>query len=285
MRMKHFKITFFFFFVLVSSCGLREKRFDGEYISPAQYDFSSPEKLILPQRLDEISGLTISPEDRFWVIEDESSVVFELQWPSKDIIRHSKFAKNMDVEEVLWTGKDLFALKSNGDIYEIKDIFSDSVRSNVYDFPYSGKRDLETLGVFDEHHLILYCKKCKMDEDNEASAFLFNTDTKTYSKAKDFKLKEKPMRKLLDEKDQFKLTIKPSAMSLHPIEDKFYILSSVGKWLLIMSRKGELEHLYRLDPKLFKQAEGMAFNSQGDLFISNEAAGGNANILKFSYRP
>ncbi|WP_200978732.1 SdiA-regulated domain-containing protein [Echinicola sp. 20G] len=284
--MHHFKFIVFFFFVIISSCGLREKRFDGKYISPPGYNLAEPEKLILPERLDELSGMTLAPNGHFWLIEDESSVIYEIAWPNNKIIRMSKFAKNMDVEDVLWTGNRLFALKSNGDLYEVIDVFDQDVSSIKHDFPYEGKRDLESVGHFDEEKLILFCKECKLDDDkNVSSAFWFNIKEGKYSEAKDFKLTEKKMRRLLQEQDEYKLTIKPSATALHPISGKLYVLSSVGKWLLIMDKFGDMESLYRLDPKIFKQAEGITFDDTGNMFISNEADGGNANILKFSYKP
>ncbi len=274
-----------FIFILITSCGLRENRFRGPYSSPKQYDLSKPEKMILPMVLDEISGLTIGPNNSIWAIQDESSIVYELKWPENRVIRRSKYAKNMDVEDILYMEKGLFTLKSNGDIYEISNVFSKEVEAQKHDFPFDGKRDLEALGHFDEERLILFCKECKMDKDkNVASAFFFDLKSKKFSMAKDFKLTEKKMRKLLNEETHYKLTIKPSAVAFNPINEKYYVLSSVGKWLLVMDKFGDYKEFYRLNPRLFKQAEGICFNQEGDMFISNEARDGNANILKFNYK-
>ncbi|GAB3662938.1 hypothetical protein GCM10028791_38210 [Echinicola sediminis] len=284
--MKSYKFLFYVFFIVTTSCGWREKRFDGDYQSPQTYDLNQPVKMVLPQLLDEISGLTIGENGHIWAIQDEASVVYELKWPDNKILRKSKFAKNMDTEDILFTQKGLFALKSNGDIYEVTDIFTDKANSLKHDFPFEGKRDLESLAQFDENTLLLYCKECKLDkDDNVASGFFFDLGSKQFREAKGFKLTEKKMRKLLTEKDTFKLTVKPSAIALHPIEKKLYVLSSVGKWLLIKDRFGDMEKLYRLNPRVFKQAEGICFSNNGDMFISNEAQDGNANILMFAYKP
>lgn len=284
--MNSFKFIVFLFFVLFNSCGLRERRFYGEYSSPKSYDLTKAEKLILPEVLDEVSGITIGKNGNIWAIQDESSVVYELKWPDKKILRKSKFAKNMDLEDILYTENGLFGLKSNGDIYEIIDVFEDNTSSITYDFPFKGKRDLESLAQISENQVILFCKSCKLDKDkNEASAFTFDLSTKTYNEFKDYKLTEKKLRKVLKEDNDFKLTVKPSAAAMHPIENKLYVISSIGKWLLVMDRFGDPEEIYRLDPRLFKQAEGITFDQQGDMFISNEAHDGNPNILKFKYQP
>jgi len=42
--------------------------------------------------------------------------------------------------------------------------------------------------------------------------------------------------------------------------------------------------VYRLDPQLYNQPEGMTFAPNGDLYISNEGGEGIATILKFVYK-
>jgi hypothetical protein len=63
------------------------------------------------------------------------------------------------------------------------------------------------------------------------------------------------------------------------------MISSRGKILLILDRQGNVLHLVDLDPKTFRQPEGMCFSPAGDLFISNEGKGGKGTILRFNYRP
>jgi len=50
-------------------------------------------------------------------------------------------------------------------------------------------------------------------------------------------------------------------------------------------RQWKLKKTYQLDPILFKQPEGLAFDSKGNMYISNEGHGGNANVLLFNYKP
>lgn len=283
--MRLLKYSYLFIFI-VAACSSRQEKYKGEYGFPPAYDYENHQKLILHEELDDISGITISPEGKIWAIQDDASVVYEMEWPEKKIVGKSKFARNMDVEDVLWTGSQLFALRSNGDIYLINDPFASKTDSEVFSFPFGKKNDIELLALHSPGKLLLICKKCKMDDKkNISSAFLFDIDTKTFEQANDFKLTEKKLRKLLHENDTYKLTVKPSAAALHPIEDKLYILSSVGKWILIMSKEGKEEALYRIHPRIFKQAEGIAFDTAGNMYISNEAREGDANILYFPYQP
>jgi hypothetical protein len=54
--------------------------------------------------------------------------------------------------------------------------------------------------------------------------------------------------------------------------------------LVVADRNGNPEKVYKINPKLYKQPEGLTFTPEGDLLISNESADiGAANILIFKY--
>ena len=59
------------------------------------------------------------------------------------------------------------------------------------------------------------------------------------------------------------------------------MISSVGKLLIVLNRKGKVLDVKELDPKMFRQPEGICFSPTGDMFISNEGQGGKGYILKF----
>ena len=76
-------------------------------------------------------------------------------------------------------------------------------------------------------------------------------------------------------------SFKPSGIAIHPIDGEVYIISSVGKLLIILNRSGKVQNVIELDPKIFRQPEGICFSPKGDMFISNEGQGGKGYILKF----
>ena len=65
---------------------------------------------------------------------------------------------------------------------------------------------------------------------------------------------------------------------------KLYIVASVGKLLVVADKNGKVEQVFRLDPVMYNQPEGMTFAPNGDLYISNEGGEGIATILKFIYK-
>ncbi|WP_332367946.1 hypothetical protein [Spirosoma telluris] len=79
-------------------------------------------------------------------------------------------------------------------------------------------------------------------------------------------------------------TYKPSGIAVHPITGEWYILNSAGKRLLITNRQAKIIYSELLDPKQFRQPEGICFAPSGDLFIASEGDGKKGYILKFEYR-
>ena len=77
-------------------------------------------------------------------------------------------------------------------------------------------------------------------------------------------------------------SFQPSGISIHPLSGEIYVVSSVGKLLIVLNRSGKVLDVRELDPKLFRQPEGICFSPVGDMYISNEGQGGRGYILKFS---
>jgi hypothetical protein len=107
---------------------------------------------------------------------------------------------------------------------------------------------------------------------------------------KDFIKEQYPQRgkdifsKFFDD-DLEEVPFAPSGIAVHPENGNLFILSSVGKTLLVLSSEGQMLHLLKLDKKVHRQPEGISFNSEGVLFISNESKKGeDARLLLFNPR-
>jgi uncharacterized protein YjiK len=74
---------------------------------------------------------------------------------------------------------------------------------------------------------------------------------------------------------------RPSGIAVHPKTGQIFILASDGKKLLILSEQGQKEALVSLNPKIYRQPEGICFSPNGDLFISSEGKKGDGYILRF----
>ena len=81
---------------------------------------------------------------------------------------------------------------------------------------------------------------------------------------------------------KIKSGLRVSAISRHPKSKEWYILSSAEKLLVIASSDWHIKSVYDLDSSTFNQPEGIAFDKDLNLYISNEGDEiTNGNILKF----
>jgi hypothetical protein len=175
-----------------------------------------------------------------------------------------------------------YVLESNGNIIQLRYISQDSVQVKEHEFPVQGKNEFEILyHDTQKNRLMMLCKDCEMDDKNSLTAFAFNLDSGAFVSRPAYVIDIRKIEDLMDEK---KLRFKPSAATINPLTGELFIVSSINKVLVVADVNGVPRQVYKINPKLYKQPEGMAFTPHGDLLISNESADvGAANILFFKY--
>lgn len=254
---------------------------------PSAYDLNDYTEIVLPDRMEEVSGLEWVGDNLLLAVEDESSIIYSLSPETGEILDRQKFAKNADIEDISWVNDRAWVLQSNGTLYEVTSPFTKESASKKYTFPIKKKRDLEALVVSEDGaYIYTFCKTCEWDKKTrETSVYRFDLGTKAYEEVALMTLKASDIKTILKLKGKTSLKMEPAAVALHPIENKYYILSSTGKWLLITDTSFNAKEIYELDPKIFKQPEGITFDPKGNMYVSNEARGGKPNLLIYKYKP
>lgn len=277
------KITVAAFLVyLLIGCYDQQKN-KTAFASPPGYDMNKPEKIKVKESLDEISGIVYSKErNALLAVDDEQGSIFNIDLTNTKDYPVSNFAPSADFEDLAYTGKEWFVLKSNGDLFLVKNIFTDSVTHDKFPFPGKGN-EFEGL-CYDQtsNSIWLLCKSCAADKDKPlVSVYAFDIAARQFKPGVVWQTDVTKIKEQLSLKE---LSFKPSAIALHPLQQQVYILSGVNKILLITDRNGHIISSYQLNPAYFKQAEGITFADNGDMYISNEATGdAYANIVKFTY--
>lgn len=275
-------------FILLANlqCSPITERVQGDTF-PSAYDLNDFTEVVLPDRMEEVSGLEWVGDNLLLAIEDESSIIYSLSPETGKILDQQKFAKNADIEDIAWANDRAWVLQSNGTLYEVTSPFTEEVESEKYTFPIKKKRDLEAMVVSEDGaYIYTFCKTCEWEkETKESSIFRFDIGAKAYEEISLKTLTASEIKTVLKLKEKTNLKMEPAAVALHPIQNKYYILSSTGKWLLITDTAFNYKEIYELNPKIFRQPEGITFDPKGNMYVSNEARGRKPNLLIFKYKP
>ena len=256
------------------------------------YDLKRPDqKYFLPYVLEEISGLTYSPRGTLIAVDDESGKLFEFDPIEKKIVHSIEFYKADDYEGVELVDNELFVLKNDGDLFRFTYSEDKKTKADKYENKLSGKNDTEGLGYDHElNALLIACKEYPgLDKEQISGRAFYKVNLVTMELVEDpiFTISPEKLKKFWESYkeiiyDQNRIKFKPSAIATHPISGNYYILSSVGKMLIITDKKGDIQATYPIAPRILGQPEGLCFDQNGNMYISSEGEGDRGYILKFN---
>jgi uncharacterized protein YjiK len=273
------KIKLLFCAVLI--CCIACNNSNKQYNSPPGYNLTQAEKFLMPASLDEISGITFSKysNDTIYAIQDEEGKLFHFKTGDK-AITSTKFYKKGDYEDLAISKNMVIVLRSDGSLFSFalnatSTTETDSVQEWKDIIP---KAEYEGMYADDSSTIYILCKAC---DDKQTSGYILKLTEGAVSMSGNFTINNKTIGELTGDK---KIKFHPSALARHPLTGEWFILSSVNKLLVIADNNWAIKNVYALDPGLFNQPEGIAFDNNANLFISNEAGdAGYGNILKFKY--
>jgi len=271
----------------------------GNTLRRIEYDLSSPDKVyVLPPALFEISGMTETDASTIACIQDEHGLVFFYDINKGQITRQLFFGSEGDYEDIVRVDKTLYVMRSDEFLIEIRDFNSDNFKSASYSTRIPGTN---TEGLcFDRknNRLLIVPKEISDDNpENKDKRFIYGFDLgskklikgavlrlnipmiEKFALGNDIKV---PMKGNKGDKEP-DIKLKISAICIHPLSDRLYVLSGAERLLLVFDVNGNIEYLERLDKDLFTQPEGITFMKNGDMFISNEGRNAEGTLIRFNY--
>ncbi len=264
------------------------------------YVFSEPDdSFTLDKELEEISGLTMMENGLLGATQDENGILYLLDPGSGDIVETREFGKDGDYEGVELGGGRLYILRSDGRIYVFDSWDEDELSGETHDLDLPRGCDAEGIAYqasFDR--ILISCKeRGGKGLDRMKAIFAYDPSAQALSAdpvyildvaAFEASIDEHPINEAVTSimSDRLDLSgFKPSGLAIHPQTGDVFIISSVTKVIIRMDESGEVTALWELPAKLFDQPEGIAFNADGDLFISSEAGDRkNARLSRFRQR-
>lgn len=268
--------------ITFSACSQTEKKFE----SPAGYDFNSPVLYKMPDELMEISGIAFSPanNDTMYAIQDEEGKIFYWKNGKPEKLFQVKFGKHGDFEDIAITNIYAFVLRSDGTLFQfpLTDIASGAI-GTVKEWPEMVPAgEYESLYADNERkELYILCKTCQADKNKGTlSGYILSiSEDGTVAFKNNFTINTGDTGQ---QKKKQKARLHPSAMAFNKKSQEWYLLSSINKKLIIADRSWKIKQAILLNSSLFPQPEGITFDSDNNLYISNEAGNSDAGtVLKF----
>ncbi len=265
------------------------------------YAFDAPDTLFkLPNRLREISGLTLLDDQILGAVQDEKGRLYLLNMNTGKIEDDPRFDKDGDYEDLARVGDTVYVLRSNGTLHEITNWRANNLETVKHKTALSAKHDTEGL-VYDvsNNRLLIACKEFPgKGLKNQKAIYAFDLTTKTLLEEPVYTINLAALSQQLNTErgpnaavrralgSAFDMSgFKPSALGIHPVTGHLYVLSSVRKALVVLNADNSVEAVWPLSEELFRQPESLAFLPNGDLFIASEGAGKRATLVRYTYRP
>jgi uncharacterized protein YjiK len=270
------------------------------------YDLSSPATTwTLAPALIEISGITSPDNGRHLVaVQDEGGVLYYINKADGQLVDSLWFAGKGDFEAITCVHDTLYVAKSNGSLYMIPPGQRDTARtvirlSRAWEYDY----DIEGMAYDAEQRRLLMVAKAQPHAElsDERAIFAYSllenrmlpeavaairrqAFNDYFTQCGDCQGFEKLRARYGNPLEPFPFN--PSEMAIHPISRHWYISAANGNLLIIMQADGKILHMHRLSRDIHLQPEGMWFDSNGDLYISNEGDESRpASVNLFKYHP
>ena len=237
----------------------------------------------LPDRLNEISGLALTPDGRLFAVDDERAAIYELDYEEGRIIKAFAFGKPVergDFEGIAVLDDKFWLTTSGGKILSGPE-GDDGEQVPFEQYKTGAGKNCEIEGLTADaasRSLLLLCKNLRKDSDLDGLAILhWSVQEQQLVEAKTLFLPERDIRRHL-KTDQFH----PSGIAISPASGNFLIVASRERALVELAEDGELLAARKLPlVSRHRQAEGIEITRDARLLLSDEGGNRKARLAVY----
>jgi len=264
--------------VLVSACQSRQAN------EPAT-DSANFQQWALPDRLREISGLALTPDQRLLAIDDEQAIVYELDYEKGRIVKSFAFGDPVmrgDFEGIAVLQDKVWIMTSDGMLFAATE--SQDGRAVSYEKFATGHGDYcELEGLAQDHAantLLLACKETNSKNDS-LMAFEWVVSPEGIDFSRGISLPGQAIAERIGKK-----RVNPSGVAIDPASRDWLMVAARQRALLRLTANGDLSEAIILPKKdRHRQAEGIEMTRDGRLLIADEGGGGKGRLAVYHAVP
>jgi uncharacterized protein YjiK len=252
------------------------------------FDLTEPNNTIFfeASELKEVSGL--SPTDQkgvYCAVQDEIGTIYFVDAiGGGGILNKVIFKEKGDFEGVEMVGNTVYAVQSNGNIYEISNW--DKPKADVTEYKTALKKsdDVEGLGYDLNRKALLLACKGNPDSATVRKIYAFDLMTKQLGDQPVYTIDPLEVNTICpldsDAKTDY---FSPSGIAIDPKTNDVYVLSSAKKRLVVLDyTTGKIKMAAKLKKSILPQPEGISFSTEGNLLLSSEGKNGGGLLFTFN---
>ena len=252
--------------VFCAGCEAQETSAPTLQLDGFEYPAEKIVQFKLPGFLREISGLAVDANDRLFAHNDETGVIFLIDYEAGEITKRFQLGEKPardDFEGIAVSSEHIYLVTSNGTIYETTEGTDGAVVSYVR-YPADLDCEIEGLTYVDSNNeLYATCKNLKKGKRG-IKIFRWSIAKHRYASEPVFHLRRKQLLAT-----GFK-DYQPSAVTLLPSGRILLLASQQKAFVVVDLADSSAEAIDFPLSKIHSQAEGLAITSNGDLLVADE---------------
>jgi uncharacterized protein YjiK len=236
----------------------------------------------LPKKLKEISGLALTPDDRLFAVDDEFSVIYEMDYREGRIVKAFALGNAItraDFEGIAYLDGMFYLATSNGLIYVAPEGNDGGhVDFDVYQTGLGKYCEIEGLAPDRiSGTLLLACKKSRKHSDR-FSIFVWSPRTGRVLDEREVAIPEKEIARKIGKKH-----IRPSGIVIDPETGHLFGIAGPQRAIFELTPNGELIDAIILPlADRHRQPEGIEITRDGKLLITDEGGKKKARLSVYA---
>ena len=239
----------------------------------------------LPGILREISGLAMTADGRLFAIEDEKALVYELDYSNGSLVNRFSLGGppiKGDFEGIAIAGDGAFyVVTSVGRLFRFAEGGSnEAVRYQSYELGTRERCELEGLAwVASRNALALACKRVYDGKKRFIRIYFWSIEHEELL-SEPMQVDIRSARGLMGSK-----RLNVSGIEWEAASDHLVMVAAGERTVIEVSASGELVWAGQLDKRYHRQAEGITFDPDGNLWIADEGGRGAARLATYAVDP